>query len=283
VASAERQSEHPLAQAIVQTAEERGIALAEPARFEALAGHGISAQVDGRDLLIGSPRLMHDRGIDLSSLSETITQWQSEGKTVMVAAEQQRALGLLAVADTIKESSRAAIAKLYEQGIEVMMLTGDNQRTAQAIAEQVGLKQVRAEVLPADKANEVARLQQQGKLVAMVGDGINDAPALAQADVGIAIGSGADVAIEAADITLMRGDLRSVPQALLLSRRTFSTIKWNLFWAFIYNVIGIPIAAGLLYPAFGIQLSPILAAGAMAFSSIFVIGNALRLRGLKLS
>jgi Cu+-exporting ATPase len=283
VASAERQSEHPLAQAIVQTAEERGIALAEPARFEALAGHGISAQVDGRDLLIGSPRLMSDRGIDLGNLSDTITQWQAEGKTVMVAAEQQHALGLVAVADTIKESSREAIAALHDQGIEVMMLTGDNQRTAQAIAEQVGLKRVRAEVLPADKANEVERLQQQGKIVAMVGDGINDAPALAQADVGIAIGSGADVAIEAADITLMRGDLRSVPQALLLSRRTFSTIKWNLFWAFIYNVIGIPIAAGLLYPAFGIQLSPILAAGAMAFSSIFVIGNALRLRGLKLS
>ncbi len=281
-ASAERASEHPLGAAIVQAATERGITLAQPQQFESLTGHGIAAQIDGTAVLLGSPRLMNERGIALDQLDEAIAQLQSSGATAIVVAADNVALGVIGVADRVKPTSSEAVAALHRQGIDVVMLTGDNTRTAQAIAAQVGIKNVLAEVLPADKANQVQQLQQKGTIVAMVGDGINDAPALAQADVGIAIGTGTDVAMEAADITLMRGDLRSVGQAIELSRRTLTTIRWNLFWAFIYNVIGIPIAAGVLYPAFGIQLSPIIAAGAMAFSSVFVIGNALRLRNAKL-
>ncbi len=281
-ASAERGSEHPLGEAIVQAAQERGLTLSQPQQFEAIAGHGITAQVDDHVVLLGNMRLMQNWSVDTSGVAAEVERLQGDGKTAMIVATDGAALGVLAVADTVKPTSRAAVQALRQQGIDVVMLTGDNQRTADAIAREVGIERVRAEVLPEDKADEVKRLQGEGRVVAMVGDGINDAPALAQADVGIAIGTGTDVAMEAADVTLMRGDLSSVPQAIALSKRTLKTIKWNLFWAFIYNVIGIPIAAGVLYPFFGIQLSPIIAAGAMAFSSVFVVTNSLRLRKVRL-
>ena len=282
-ASAEQGSEHPLGQAIVRAAQERGLPLARPEQFEARAGHGISALVDGHAVLLGNLKLMRDWSVDTAELAGEVARLQAEGKTAMLVAADGQALGVIAVADTVKPTSAAAVRELRDLGVQVVMLTGDNARTAEAIGREVGVDRVVAEVLPAGKVDEVQRLQGEGVVVAMVGDGINDAPALAQADVGIAIGTGADVAIEAADVTLMRGDLHGVAQAIRLSQRTLSTIKWNLFWAFIYNVIGIPIAAGLLYPAFGLQLSPIIAAGAMAFSSVFVVSNSLRLRRVRLA
>ena len=286
-ASAERGSEHPLGEAIVKAAEERNLTLSEPQQFEAIAGHGIRATIEGQTVIIGNRKLMAEQGIAVTGLAAEADRLQSEAKTAMWVAIEGQGAGLIAVADTIKEGSREAVAALHNLGLTVAMLTGDNRATAEAIARQAGIDQVFAEVLPEDKTNYVKQLQAETEgLVAMVGDGINDAPALAQADVGVAIGTGTDVAIEASDITLMRGDLRSVPQALRLSQATMRTIKQNLFWAFIYNLILIPIAAGILYPIaaapdFLRSLNPILAAFAMAFSSVSVVTNSLRLRRAK--
>lgn len=286
-ASAERGSEHPLGESIVRAAQEAGLALSDPAQFEGIAGHGIAAQVDGHKVLLGNLRLMEREQVLLNGLGPKAEKLQSEAKTAMWLAVDGEASALIGVADTVKEGSREAVAALKEMGLLVVMMTGDNQATAEAIAREVGIDRVFAEVLPGDKASYVAKLQAEGYRVGMVGDGINDAPALAQADVGIAIGTGTDVAMETADVTLMRGDLRSVPQALHLSRATMRNIRQNLIWAFGYNVALIPVAAGVLAPLpwvpdFLRQLNPILAAGAMAFSSISVVTNALRLRGVKL-
>ncbi len=285
-ASAERGSEHPLGQAIVAEAEARGVALADPQGFEAVAGRGIRAQVDGRAVLVGKPEWIAQEGVELGDLAAEVERLQSQAKTAMVVAVDGAAAGVIGVADTLKEGSADAVAQMHRLGLEVVMLTGDNRRTAEAIAAQVGIDRVVAEVLPADKAAQVAALQAGERLVGMVGDGINDAPALAQADVGIAMGTGTDVAMETAGVTLMRGDLRAVPQALALSQATMRTIKQNLFWAFFYNVILIPVAAGALYPVPWVpdmlrQLHPVLAAFAMAFSSVTVVGNSLRLRGVR--
>ena len=285
-ASAERGSEHPLGEAIVRAAQQQSLELAKPETFEAIPGQGLSALVDGQAVLVGNATLMHNWSIDISTLQAHAERLQSEAKTAMFVAADGKALGVIGVADTIKPYAAELISTLQQRGIDVIMLTGDNQRTAQAIAQQLGIQHVIADVLPAGKVEALVETQHSGsaapRVVAMVGDGINDAPALARADVGIAIGTGADVALEAADITLMRGDLRGVAQAIELSKRTLGTIRWNLFWAFIYNVIGIPIAAGLLYPWLGWQLSPVLAAAAMAFSSVFVVTNSLRLHNARL-
>jgi Cu+-exporting ATPase len=281
VASAERQSEHPLAAAIVRGAEARNLTFEKPQDFNALEGRGIEAKVSGRDLLLGNLRLMNERKIELNGAEGTVEKLAGEGKTPMFAAIDGNFAGIVAVADTIKPESKEAIASLQNLGLEVVMMTGDNKRTAEAVAAQVGIRRVLAEVLPEGKSGEIKRLQSEKKLVGMVGDGINDAPALAQADVGIAIGTGTDVAIEASDITLIKGDLRGVVTAIALSKATIRSVKQNLFWAFIYNVIGIPIAAGLLYPIFGILLSPILASAAMSLSSVSVVANSLRLRSFK--
>ncbi len=277
-ASVETASEHPLAAAIVEAARDRGIALSEPADFYATGGRGAEAVVDGRLVFVGNGAFMAEQGIETGELGEAGERMATEARTPVFVGSDGRALGVLGIADPVKASSAAAIATLKSLGLEVVMLTGDHRSTAQAIARKVGVDRVVAEVLPKGKVEEIERLQAQGRKVAMVGDGLNDAPALARADVGIAIGTGTDVALEASDITLVGGDLNGVPDAIRLSRKTMRIIRQNLFWAFIYNIIGIPIAAGVLYPVWGILLSPVIGSAAMAFSSVSVVTNSLRLR-----
>ena len=280
-ASAEKSSEHPLGEAIVRKCEEKNLGFYKVDKFMAIPGYGIEVIIENKDVLLGNIKLMKDKSIDIENLDIESDKLACEGKTPMYIAINNKIAGIIAVADILKENSAKAIKKLHEMGIEVAMITGDNKKTAQAIASQVGIDRVLAEVLPQDKSSEVKKLQEEGKFVAMVGDGINDAPALAQADIGIAIGSGTDVAMESADIVLMRSDLLDVPIAIRLSKSTMTNIKENLFWAFGYNVIGIPIAAGVLYLFGGPLLNPVIAALAMAFSSTSVLLNALRLKRFK--
>jgi len=278
-ASAEKGSEHPLGEAIVKRAIDNDhLSLESAQSFNAIPGHGIEANIGGKEILLGNVKLMRDRKIVLEGLEQEAQQLADAGKTPMFIAIDGRPAGIIAVADTLKPNSKQAVDAMQKLGLEVAMITGDNRRTAEAIARQVGIDRVLAEVLPQGKADEVKRLQAERKVVAMVGDGINDAPALAQADVGIAIGTGADVAMEASDITLISGDLRGIVTSIALSKRTMRTMKQNFFWAFVYNTVLIPVAAGILYPVAGILLSPILAGAAMAFSSVSVVSNSLRLR-----
>ena len=283
VASLEASSEHPLADAIVRHAKERGLTLSIADSFDGITGRGAIGAVDGVALVVGNTALMDEHGTDVTAMAISADDLAGRGRTPMYIAVDGVFTGIIAVADPIRETSRGAIVRLHRMGLDVVMLTGDNERTARAIAKEAGIDRVVAGVLPHGKVAEVKRLQAEGHVVAMVGDGVNDAPALAQADVGMAIGTGTDVAVEAADVVLMRGDLSSAAQAIELSRRTMRTMKQNLFWAFAYNVIGIPIAAGALYPALGILLSPILASAAMAFSSVSVVSNSLRLRGARIA
>ena len=280
-ASAEKGSEHPLGEAIVRDAEEKNLELKAIEAFDAIPGHGIEVKIDGKDILLGNKKLMTEKNIEIDILSKDSDRLASEGKTPMYIAIDGILRGIVAVADTVKPSSKNAIETLHNMGIKVAMITGDNKKTADAIAKQVGIDIVLAEVLPEDKANEVKKLQGENQKVAMVGDGINDAPALAQADVGIAIGSGTDVAIESADVVLMRSDLMDVTTAIKLSKATIKNIKENLFWAFGYNVLGIPVAMGVLHIFGGPLLSPMIAAAAMSLSSVSVLTNALRLRKFK--
>jgi len=280
-ASAEKGSEHPLGEAIVRGAEKENLEIIKIDKFVAIPGYGIQVELDKKLVYLGNRKLMLEKKVSLAELEDESDRLASQGKTPMYISIGNELAGIIAVADVVKESSANAIKKLHEMGIEVAMITGDNKRTAEAIAKQVGIDRVLAEVLPEDKANEVKKLQAEGKKVAMVGDGINDAPALAQADIGIAIGSGTDVAIESADIVLMRSDLMDVPTAIQLSKSTIRNIKQNLFWAFAYNIAGIPVAAGLLYAFGGPKLNPIFAAAAMSLSSVSVLTNALRLKGFK--
>ncbi len=280
-ASAEKGSEHPLGEAIIRAATDRGYSLSELESFNAIAGHGIEVKIEGKQILLGNKKLMIEKTIDVTPLSKASDQLAYDGKTPMYMAIDGQLAGIIAVADTVKESSKKAIETLHNMGMKVAMITGDNQKTADAIARQVGIDLVLAEVLPADKANEVKKLQASGEKVGMVGDGINDAPALAQADIGIAIGSGTDVAIESADIVLMKSDLMDVSTAIKLSHATIRNIKENLFWAFAYNVLGIPIAMGVLHLFGGPLLNPMIAAAAMSLSSVSVLLNTLRLRRFK--
>ncbi|MBI4949442.1 MAG: heavy metal translocating P-type ATPase [Deltaproteobacteria bacterium] len=277
-ASAEKGSEHPIGEAIVKKASAKGIALSNPIGFNALPGHGLIAEVDGRVVILGNLKMMADRNIPIENLLKETERLSDEGKTPIFVAVDNKAVGVIAVADTLKENSKEAVSALKKMGLTVAIITGDNRRTATAIGKELGVDRILSEVLPEDKAREVKKLQDEGKKVAMVGDGINDAPALAQADVGIAIGTGTDVAMEASDITLIGGDLRAIVTAIALSRATIRNIRQNLFWAFFYNVLLIPVAAGALYPFTGMLLDPMFAAAAMGLSSVSVVTNALRLK-----
>jgi Cu+-exporting ATPase len=282
-ASLERASEHPLAAAIVSGATERRVALADRAEaFESLTGKGVHGRVDGKVVALGNRALMDDLHVALDATSARAEELRRDGQTVMFVAIDGVLAGLLGVADPIKTTTPDAIRQLHAEGLRIVMLTGDSRTTAEAVARTLAIDEVLSEVLPDQKAATIARLQQRGRVVAMAGDGINDAPALAQAHVGIAMGTGTDVAMQSADVTLVKGDLRAIVRARRLSRATMRNIKQNLFFAFIYNSLGVPIAAGVLYPAFGMLLSPMIAAAAMSFSSVSVIGNALRLRRARL-
>jgi Cu+-exporting ATPase len=281
-ATLEKGSEHPLAAAIVKGAQEQEIKLEEAQDFEYLTGKGVTGKVDGHQVALGNVRLLEELGIEAGKLIEQADSLRQEGQTVMYVAVDGKAAGLVTVADPVKETTPEAIKRLHEDSIRVVMLTGDNRTTAAAVARKLDIDEVIPEVLPDQKAEKVKALQQEGRIVAMAGDGINDAPALAQAQVGIAMGTGTDVAMESAGVTLVKGDLQGIVRARMLSRATLRNIKQNLFFAFVYNSLGIPIAAGVLYPWFGILLSPIIAAAAMSFSSVSVISNALRLRRVSL-
>ncbi|NNL84871.1 MAG: copper-translocating P-type ATPase, partial [Myxococcales bacterium] len=281
-ASLELASEHPLAQAIVQGATDRGIALKKMADFDSRTGRGVLGQIEGREVGVGNRKLMEEIGADVGPLLEKADAMRSEGQTVMFLAVGGTLAGLVGVADPIKESTPAAIDGLHEEGLRVVMLTGDNPTTAEAVAKRLRLDEVMADVLPDQKAEVIRRLQAEGRVVAMAGDGVNDAPALAQAEVGIAMGTGTDIAMQSAGVTLVRGDLRGILRARRLSRRTMGNIRQNLFFAFAYNALGVPVAAGILYPTLGLLLSPMLAAAAMSLSSVSVIGNSLRLRGIEI-
>jgi Cu2+-exporting ATPase len=281
--SMEAQSEHPLAEAVVRALSAEAVERVPLSAFDSMTGQGITALANGNRFWVGNRTVVDGRGLTVpSALSERVEQWQTDAKTVIYFLNETQVLAALAIADRVKETSRQAVAQLQKQNIAVYMLTGDNTRTAEAVARQVGITNVKADVLPADKANFVKQLQADGQVVAMVGDGINDAQALAQANLSIAMGRGSDIAIDVAQITLITSDLTAVPRALQLSRRTVQTIRQNLFWAFIYNLIGIPIAAGALYPAFGFLLNPMIAGAAMALSSVSVVTNSLRLRSVNL-
>ena len=284
VASLESVSEHPLAESIVQAARTRGLAVSTPEQFASLTGRGATGVVQGHRVVVGNARCLDEAGLSVAPLADAAERAAVQAQTPMFVAIDGAAVALIAVADPVKASARDAVSRLTALGIEVVMLTGDTRRTADAVAKAVGIRRVVAEVVPAGKVAEIARLQQErgGRVVAMVGDGINDAPALAQADVGMAIGTGTDVAVQAADMVLMRGDLRRVSDAIRLSKATTATMRQNLFWAFLYNVVMLPIAAGALYPAFGLRLNPMLASAAMACSSVSVVANSLRLRRLRL-
>jgi Cu+-exporting ATPase len=281
-ASLERGSEHPLAAAIVAGAQERRIELSDTESFDSITGKGVKGSIDGHLISLGNKNLMDDLNIQPGELLTKAEDLRVDGQTVMFAAIDGKAVGLLGVADPIKETTAEAIASLHEQGIRIVMLTGDSRTTANAVAGKLGIDEVVAEVLPNNKAEIIKRYQAEGRKVAMAGDGINDAPALAQADVGIAMGTGTDIAMESASVTLVKGDLRGIVRATRLSRATMKNIKENLFFAFIYNSLGVPLAAGVLYPFFGMLLSPMIAAAAMSFSSVSVISNSLRLRNARL-